>query len=380
MTSSTESSPTRRYPADARRTGSTCAGRRSPNSTCSWRMTPTPARWMPAIPSTRSPPDSSAAVTSNLPSTASPPCRSRHGARATCWPSAPESGPSSIKRRRIGRQTSSRSTRSRRDVESKVDETKRSVAQLESRKRTRKERRQPDVTLLTQRHNLAHFEQQASRLDREIAGLHASQHRRASHLAAHGADRIELDAIGEVLDSRVRDQTNRAVADPPGYITKILGTRPANGANDRAWVSAVVAIERYRVENDITDRRTAIGPEPNEYAARPRLVPGQRRRRCCARHPGPVEASGPRRRADGRGAGSRHRALSCSRPRRASDRRRRRRGPVAERPAEERIWGGDEAATTTLTVSDQETSCPSLSGTAGLDAACERRRVPFGAG
>ena len=111
-----------------------------------------------------------------------------------------------------------------------MDETKRSVAQLESRKRTRKERRQPDVTLLTQRHNLAHFEQQASRLDREIAGLHASQHRRASHLAAHGADRIELDAIGEVLDSRVRDQTNRAVADPPGYITKILGPRPANVA------------------------------------------------------------------------------------------------------------------------------------------------------
>ena len=30
-------------------------------------------------------------------------------------------------------------------------------------------------------------------------------------------------------------------------------------------MSAVVAIERYRVENDITDRRTAIGPEPNEY-------------------------------------------------------------------------------------------------------------------
>jgi AAA domain/TrwC relaxase len=155
--------------------------------------------------------------------------------------------------------------RSLREVESKVEETKRSVAQLESRRRPRKERRLPDVTLFTQRHNLAHFEQQASRLDREIAGLHASQHRRASHLAAHRADRIELDGIGDVLDKRVRDQTNRTVADPPSYITKVLGTRPANGANDRAWVSAVVAIESYRAENDITDRRTAIGPKPNEY-------------------------------------------------------------------------------------------------------------------
>ena len=30
-------------------------------------------------------------------------------------------------------------------------------------------------------------------------------------------------------------------------------------------MSAVVAIEQYRVEHDITDRRTAIGPEPAEY-------------------------------------------------------------------------------------------------------------------
>ena len=105
------------------------------------------------------------------------------------------------------------------------------------------------------------------RLDREIAALHASQHRRASHLAAHRADRIELDAIGEVLDERLRQQTNRAVADPPSYITKILGPRPASGAKDRAWVRAVVAIERYRVEHDITDRRTAIGPEPTSTGA-----------------------------------------------------------------------------------------------------------------
>jgi len=31
--------------------------------------------------------------------------------------------------------------------------------------------------------------------DAEIAALNASQHRRASHLVAHRADRIELDAI-----------------------------------------------------------------------------------------------------------------------------------------------------------------------------------------
>ncbi len=155
--------------------------------------------------------------------------------------------------------------RSRREIEAKVLETRRSVAQLESRKRPRSERRLPDVTLLTQRHNLAHFEQQASRVDREIAGLHTSQHRRASHLAAHGADQFELDAIGEVLDQRVRNDTNRAVADPPSYITKVLGPRPAGAVEDRAWVRAVVAVEKYRVEHDITDNRGALGPEPSKY-------------------------------------------------------------------------------------------------------------------
>lgn len=151
---------------------------------------------------------------------------------------------------------------SRRDIERKLRETKLSVATLECRKRPRRERRLPDVDLLTQRHNLAHFAGQAERLDREVAALHTSQHRRASHLAAHGADQIELEAIGDVLRERVRQNTNRAVADPPSYITRTLGARPSNGVSDRAWVSAVVAIETYRVEHDVTDRRTAIGPEP----------------------------------------------------------------------------------------------------------------------
>ena len=86
------------------------------------------------------------------------------------------------------------------------EQAKRSVAALECRKRPRRERRLPDVDLLTQRHNLAYFEHQAERLDREIAALHANQHRRASHLAAHRADRVELDAIGDVLDERVSDE------------------------------------------------------------------------------------------------------------------------------------------------------------------------------
>ena len=120
---------------------------------------------------------------------------------------------------------------------------------------------------MTQQHNLGHFEQQAERLDREIAALHANQHRRASHLAAHRADQVELDSIGDELRERVRQQTNRVVQDPPSYITKTLGKRPVDRAKDRAWVSAVVEIEQYRLEHNITDGRTVIGPAPTERDA-----------------------------------------------------------------------------------------------------------------
>ena len=150
----------------------------------------------------------------------------------------------------------------RREVETKLQQQRRSVASIEVRKPPRRERRLHEFDLMTGRHNLAHFERQAERLDREIAALHASQHRRASHLTAHHADRVELEAIGHVLDERIGQQTNRAVADPPSYITRALGRRPRGGVEDRAWVRAVVAIETYRVEHDVTDRRTAIGPEP----------------------------------------------------------------------------------------------------------------------
>lgn len=152
--------------------------------------------------------------------------------------------------------------RARREVDAKLAEQRQAVEALEARKRPRKERRLPDIALATAKHNLDHFQQRAGRLDREIAALHASQHRRTSHLAAHNADQAELDAVGDVLKERLRVQTNRAVHDPPSYITRTLGPRPATQAKDRAWVQAVVEIERYRLEHDITDGRTAVGAEP----------------------------------------------------------------------------------------------------------------------
>jgi conjugative relaxase-like TrwC/TraI family protein len=154
---------------------------------------------------------------------------------------------------------------SRQDISRRVCDHASRVKALETRKRPRKERKLPDVDLLTARHNLHHFEQRAERVDREIDALHANQHRRASHLAAHRVDRVELHAIVQMLDDRLREQTNRAILEPPSYITQTLGPRPKDRDGNRAWVGAVVAIEQYRFEQGITDRRTVMGHEPLDF-------------------------------------------------------------------------------------------------------------------
>jgi hypothetical protein len=151
---------------------------------------------------------------------------------------------------------------SRREVALRIDDYEKSVAALQTRRRPRRQRRQPDYDLAAAKSYLGHCQQQAERLDREIVALHASQHRRASHLAAHRADAAELDDINKAFAERLRQQTARAVLDPPIYIVKLLGPRPHDPRTDRAWVRGVVEIERYRLEHGITDGRTAIGTRP----------------------------------------------------------------------------------------------------------------------
>jgi hypothetical protein len=153
-----------------------------------------------------------------------------------------------------------------RQAEAEVAERRQAVSELERRRRPLRERRQPDHQLTTASNRLSVSEQRAERLQHEIGAVEASQHRRASHLTTHRADRLELDLIDRQLDERLRRQINRVVKDLPSYITKALGLRPHDAAMDRVWVKTVIEIEKHRLENGITDQRTAIGPEPTDPA------------------------------------------------------------------------------------------------------------------
>ena len=162
-----------------------------------------------------------------------------------------------------------------RQAEAEVAERRQAVSELERRRRPLRERRQPDYQLTTASNRLSVSERRAERLQHEIGAVEASQHRHASHLTTHRADRLELDLIDRQLDDRLRRQINRVVKELPSYITKALGPRPHDTAMDRVWVKAVIEIEKHRLENGITDQRTAIGPEPTD----PAMLNTWRRRR-----------------------------------------------------------------------------------------------------
>lgn len=138
------------------------------------------------------------------------------------------------------------------------------VGALQGRKRPLRERRKPDTELIRATSRADNQQDRIDRLDSEIASLEASRHRRRSHLAAHQADAHQLKAIEAILDGRTQKAIARSVTDPPSYIVKSLGHRPGRGQLDREWVRTVAAVERYRVEHDVTDKRTLLGPQPVE--------------------------------------------------------------------------------------------------------------------
>ena len=156
--------------------------------------------------------------------------------------------------------------KARSDTVSDLKQARFDVVRLECRRRPRRERRKPDVELLHANHRALQAHDRLTKLDNEITDVEANQHRRRSHLAAHQAHALQLDAIDDVLVERIRATVVRDVADPPHYIARALGPRPADRRLDREWVKAVVAINTYRIDHDVTDRRTTIGHQPADLA------------------------------------------------------------------------------------------------------------------
>jgi AAA domain/TrwC relaxase len=85
--------------------------------------------------------------------------------------------------------------------------------------------------------------------------------------ADQAAMRSELDAVEQVLSDRRAPQIAAARIEPPQYIVRELGERPADPAKRESWDLGVKKIESYRQEHGVTDKSRAFGTRPQERSA-----------------------------------------------------------------------------------------------------------------
>jgi hypothetical protein len=96
--------------------------------------------------------------------------------------------------------------------------------------------------------------------------------------------RRECEIAGQLLATRSAQALAAARIEPPSYIVKELGQRPADPAKAKTWDRGVRGVEGYRLEHGVKDTHNAFGREPQDAvaravreAARRRLVETQRR-------------------------------------------------------------------------------------------------------
>lgn len=96
--------------------------------------------------------------------------------------------------------------------------------------------------------------------------------------------RREREIASHLLDTHSAQALAAARIEPPSYIVKELGQRPADPTKAKTWNRGVQDIEGYRLENGVKDTRNAFGRDPQNgaeraarEAARRRLAEVQRR-------------------------------------------------------------------------------------------------------
>jgi hypothetical protein len=90
----------------------------------------------------------------------------------------------------------------------------------------------------------------------------------ASAARVEHAARAERAATEHLIEERIGARLVAVRIDPPDYLTRELGERPADPTKRWAWDRAVAGIERYRQEHSIRDRDSALGAKPGNRAQR----------------------------------------------------------------------------------------------------------------
>jgi hypothetical protein len=96
--------------------------------------------------------------------------------------------------------------------------------------------------------------------------------------------RRERELAEQLLAQRAAQALAAARIEPPSYIVKELGERPAEPVKARVWDQGVCEIEGYRLEHGVSDTAKVFGPKPSKPGeqlerrhAKRRLAEHQRR-------------------------------------------------------------------------------------------------------
>ena len=89
--------------------------------------------------------------------------------------------------------------------------------------------------------------------------------------------RREREIAAQLFDTRSTQALAAVRIEPPPYIVKELGERPADQTRARTWDRGVQEVERYRLEHGVRDKSSAFGREPQNGAERAARRAAQRR-------------------------------------------------------------------------------------------------------
>jgi conjugative relaxase-like TrwC/TraI family protein len=89
--------------------------------------------------------------------------------------------------------------------------------------------------------------------------------------------RRQREIAAQLLDARSAQALTAARIEPPSYIVRELGERPADPIKARSWDHGVQGVERYRLEHGVRDKGSAFGREPQDDLARATREVAQRR-------------------------------------------------------------------------------------------------------
>ena len=98
-----------------------------------------------------------------------------------------------------------------------------------------------------------------NQLTEKLQPLEAQQQRRTRMLIDTEPAKTRLSILDKEIDRRVTARLADAMDSPADYLTARLGKKPEPGEKLESWLDGVKIIERFRLQNGITDVKHALG-------------------------------------------------------------------------------------------------------------------------